>query len=71
MRGIVVLFRLSLIFALVGSLKWNSSVNFIGFCSGIFHPYAGALLLSIFVFIADCIIRLNLRRDGDILLCIS
>jgi len=45
----VVLFRLSLIFALVGSLKWNSSVNFIGFCSGIFHPYAGALLLSIFV----------------------
>lgn len=47
--GNVVLFRLSLIFALVGSLKWNSSVNFIGFCSGIFHPYAGALLLSIFV----------------------
>ena len=34
----------------VGSLKWNSSVNFIGFCSGIFHPYAGALLLSIFRF---------------------
>ena len=66
MRGMWCLFRLSLIFALVGSLKWNSSVNFIGFCFWHFSSLCRCIIVIYFRFIADCIIRLNLRRDGDI-----